>query len=578
MPEHLASFIWYFLSRHSFYLISFFVIAIIASLEISFSPYILKIIIDTVTQYETNNPEFIKAIIYPATLYVVLTIIHNIAMRSYHFTCLKLFPRLRTEICVALFDHLAKHSVSFFQRNFSGDLASKVQNVADGVESIMKIINQNVTGNLFTLFIALILLTTVHIYFSIILFVSIIAYIATGYLFAKKTTYYAHQFSETSSHLTGQLVDSISNIISAKIFSNIGYEKTRIDGSVNLVGEQDKLLQKQIIKSDFYQNIIFTFFIAMLLAGLIYGKVHDFVSAGDFAFILGLSITVYSMMNGLTKAMPDLAREIGKCQQALNVIIVPHDIQDAPNASPLVVTQGEISFKEITFSYDKHKVFERFNLTITPKQKIGLVGYSGAGKTSLINILLRLYDIQKGVINIDQQNIKVITRDSLVKNIALIPQHPELFHRSIIDNICYGDTTASEEAVYNASRLAQCHEFISQLPEGYHSMVGEKGISLSGGQRQRIAIARAILKNAPILILDEATSALDSATEKEIQDALKVVMANKTVIVIAHRLSTIMAMDRILFLDSGKIIEDGTVQELQNKNGQFAKLLAMQKI
>ena len=578
MPNHLTAFIWYFMRKHLASIIGFLIIIVIASLEIALSPYVLKIIIDTATQYADNAAMFFHAVAYSAIFYVLLTIIHNLAMRVYHYICLKLFPKLRTEISVALFDHLTKHSVSFFQRNFSGDLANKVQNVSDGVESIIQNVNRYVLGNLFTLLIALILLTTVHLFFSIVLLLWGIAYVFNGYYMAKKTAHIAHDFSHANSHLAGQLVDSITNILSAKIFSNVSFETNRIDGAVSAVGEQDKRLQKQIMWTDFYQNMIFTVLIAFLMAGLIYGRVHGSITVGDFAFILGLSITIATMVNGLTKAMPDLAKQIGKCQQALNAIIVPHDIQDVDGASALQISRGEINFSKVSFSYDKNKLFESFTLNIQAKQKVGLVGYSGAGKTTLINLLLRLYEIQSGEIAIDGQNINSVTRESLTRGIALIPQQPELFNRSLMDNIRYGDTAATDEAVYKAAQLAKCHDFICQIPEGYQSMVGEKGIKLSGGQRQRIAIARAILKNAPILILNEATSSLDSATEREIQDALQAVMTDKTVIVIAHRLSTIMAMDRILFFDAGKIVEDGTVAELQAKNGNFARLLAMQKV
>ncbi len=578
MTGHLTSFIWYFLRKHMVSVVGFLVIVVVASLEIALSPYVLKIIIDTATQNANNTSIFLHAVTYSAIFYVLLTVIHNAAMRIYHYICWKLFPKLRTEISVAIFDHLTKHSISFFQRNFSGDLAAKVQNVSDGIESIIQNINRFVLGNFLTLIIALILLTTVHIFFAIVMLLWGIAYVTNGYYMAKKTANIARDFSEANSHLTGQLVDSISNIVSAKIFSNISYEKSRIDTAVNVVGAQDQRLQKQIMKTDFFQNIIYTLLIGFLMGGLIYGRVLGIITVGDFAFILGISITIAAMINGLTKAMPDLAKEIGKCEQALRAIMVPHDIQDKENATALHISSGEICFKNLDFSYDKNKLFEHFNLTIPAKQKVGLVGYSGAGKTSLINLLLRLYEIQQGEISIDHQTINDVTRDSLIKNIALIPQNPELFYRSILDNIRYGDTTATDEAVYEAAKLAHCHEFISQLPEGYHSMVGEKGVKLSGGQRQRIAIARAILKDVPILILDEATSALDSATEKEIQDALQVVMTNKTVIVIAHRLSTIMSMDRILFFDAGKIIEDGSVNDLQKKNGLFAKLLEMQRL
>lgn len=578
MPVNLTAFIWYFLRRHLASIAGFLVIIVIASLEIVLSPYVLKVIIDEATQYDERSTIFLHVVAYSAVFYVLLTLIHNLAMRAYHYICMQLFPKLRVENSVALFDHLSKHSVSFFQRNFSGDLANKVQNVFDGVESIIQNMNRYVVANFVTLIIALILLTTVHLFFAVVLLLWGIAYVLNGYYMARNTTRIAHDFSHANSHLTGQLVDSISNILSAKIFSNVSFETKRIAEAVRTVGGQDKLLQRQIMWTDFYQNMIYTALIGALMVGLIYGRIQGVLTVGDFAFILALSITIATMVNGLTKAMPDLAKDIGKCQQALNAIIIPHDIQDNDHAIPLSVTRGEISFSNVNFSYDKTKLFEHFNLKIQPKQKVGLVGYSGAGKTTLINLLLRLYEIQNGEIAIDGQNINSVNRDSLINNIALIPQSPELFYRSLMDNIRYGDTAASDEDVYHAARLAKCHEFINQLPEGYQAMVGEKGVKLSGGQRQRIAIARAILKNAPILVLDEATSALDSATEREIHDALQLVMKDKTVIVIAHRLSTIMAMDRILFFDDGKIVEDGTVAELQKKNGNFANLLTMQRV
>ena len=578
MPQQLTAFIWHFLRRHPLFMTLILLIVVIGSLEISLAPYILKIIVDTAAQRDITGHQFIKEITFPAGAYILLTLIHNAAMRSHHYLCIKILPQLRKEISVSLFDHLAKHSVSFFQQNFSGDLAQKVQNLAEGVESIVTKISNVILGNILTLICAFVLLSTVKIYFSIVLLLWIMIYLGNGYRLSKKTTFYAHDFAKASSTLTGQLVDSISNIVSAKVFGNVSHETSRVEEAVSQVGQADQRLQHQVNRTNFFQNLVFTTLITLLLAGLIYGRVHGWISIGDFAFVLGLCITIYTMADMLTKSMPDLARDVGRCRQALQAIIIPHEIQDVPNATVLKVSDGTICCKAIRFGYGKNKLFEQFNLDIQPKQKIGLIGYSGAGKTSLINLLFRLYDIEEGEISIDGQNIKSVTQASLMQNMALIPQHPELFHRSLMDNIRYGDTAASDEAVYHAAKLAKCHEFITQLPEGYASMVGEKGVTLSGGQRQRIAIARAILKNAPILILDEATSALDSATEKEIQDALHILMENKTVIVIAHRLSTILSMDRILFFDRGQIIEDGTVAELQHKNGPFSKLLAMQRV
>lgn len=576
IPKHLAGFIWYFLQKHLPSVFGFIFIIIVASLEIAFSPYILKIIIDAASKGANNSEAFLQLVYWPAIIYVALTIVHNLTMRVYHYICLKLFPKLRIEISTALFNSLAKLPVVFFQQNFSGDLANKVQNVSEGVESIIKSFNRYILGNAITILISLILLATVSLYFSLVLLIGISVYICSGYLMSRKTANLARDFALANSNLTGQLVDSISNIISIKVFGNADFEQTRVDSIVADVGTKDKFLQAQIMRTDFVQNLIFTFLVIFLLCGLIYGRVNGWVSVGDFAFIMSLSITIYMMVNGLTNGMPDLSKEIGKCNQALHLILNTQEAIDDVALQDLAVTQGVIKFSDVAFGYNKNLIFDKLDLTIHSKQKIGIVGYSGAGKTTLINLLLGLYGIQAGTISIDGQDLANCSNNSIIKNIAVIPQNPELFHRSIIDNIRYGNVSATDEEVYQAAKLAKCHDFISQIPGGYNSIVGEKGISLSGGQRQRIAIARAILKNSPILIMDEATSSLDSATEHEIQDALQVVMQEKTVIVIAHRLATIMAMDRIIFLDSGKIIEDGTVAELKHKNGYFSKLLATQ--
>jgi ABC-type multidrug transport system fused ATPase/permease subunit len=238
--------------------------------------------------------------------------------------------------------------------------------------------------------------------------------------------------------------------------------------------------------------------------------------------------------------------------------------------------RSTIDLDSVDFSYEGNDVFKEFNLSILDGQKIGLVGQSGAGKSTLVSLLLRLYDIQSGTIKIDGQNISEVTQESLRRNIAVIPQDTSLFHRSLMDNIRYGNLDASDDAVIEAAKKAHAHDFIMDLPDAYDTMVGERGVKLSGGQRQRIAIARAILKDAPILILDEATSALDSESERLIQDSLRTLMDGKTVIAIAHRLSTISHLDRLIVMDKGQIIEDGTHENLLNQNGQYAKLWSMQ--
>ena len=267
----------------------------------------------------------------------------------------------------------------------------------------------------------------------------------------------------------------------------------------------------------------------------------------------------------------------GKCAQALKTIVVPHAIKDMSEARPLIVEKGTIEFKNINFSVGEGRpIFQGLSLKIEPNEKIGIVGQSGSGKTTLLNLIVRLMDVDSGSILIDGQDIKKVTQDSLHQNISFIPQEPMLFHRTIYENIKYGNLQASEEEVEEAAKKAFAQGFIKSFPKGYHTLVGERGSTLSGGQRQRLAIARAILKNSKILILDEATSALDSETEHYIQESLKGLMQNKTVLVVAHRLSTLLQMDRIIVLNDGKIVEEGNHKSLLLQKGHYAKFWNMQ--
>ncbi|MEZ4819057.1 MAG: ATP-binding cassette domain-containing protein [Bdellovibrionota bacterium] len=293
--------------------------------------------------------------------------------------------------------------------------------------------------------------------------------------------------------------------------------------------------------------------------------------------ITSLALMLINQALGLSRRFLEFFEYIGNIAEGVRMIVKPHEVTDIKDAPALRVTRGEIVFHDVCFSYANEKpIFNNLNIRIAPGQRVGLVGFSGSGKTTFTNLILRMYNIQSGVISIDGQDIAKYSQESLRDQISMIPQEPMLFHRTLLDNIRYGKEQATDEEVFAAAQAAQAHDFIMQLPDGYQAYVGERGVKLSGGQRQRIAIARAILKNAPILALDEATSSLDSITEKAIQHSLEHVMKNHTVLVVAHRLSTISQLDRIIVFDQGKVVEDGPHAKLLQDGKFYARLWSMQ--
>lgn len=372
---------------------------------------------------------------------------------------------------------------------------------------------------------------------------------------------------------SGELVDSISNAMNVRIFANRLHEVSRLDTSLLITKEKFQKKELFLLVLHSIQGLLIAIMLGFMIYFLIqlYGR-HE-ITIGDFALILGLGMEVGHISWYTMSQVDEFNQAVGKCKQSLSALMMPPDIEDKKEATRLVITQGQIVFSDVTFHYHgSHSLFQNKSVVIDAGQKVGLVGYSGSGKSTFVNLILRLYDVVDGQICIDGQDIREVTQESLRANISLIPQEPSLFHRTLMENIRYSFIEASDADVIKAATKAHAHEFINQLPGGHESLVGERGIKLSGGQRQRIAIARAILKNAPILILDEATSQLDSITEANIQDSLWELMQTKTTIVIAHRLSTLLHMDRILVFDKGHIVEDGTHAELLKQGGLYKTL------
>ncbi|MDA8598386.1 ABC transporter ATP-binding protein/permease [Porticoccaceae bacterium] len=474
--------------------------------------------------------------------------------------------------------YLLNQSYGFFQNEFSGRIATKVMQTALAVrDTVMKLLDVMLFVAIYMVT-ALILVASADPRLCIPLIIWLFFYIIVQRYFVPKMKKIAMVQADARSLMTGRIVDSYTNIITLKLFSHSNRESAYIrDGMsefLNTVHPQMRLVTKLNICL-WALNMSLVFSTAALG---IYLWFNGSITPGAIAIVMSLAIRLTSMSHWILWEISGLFENIGTVQDGINTLSVPSKVNDKPNAIALNVNRGDIIFDSVNFSYNTSEaVFENLDLQIPAGEKVGIVGRSGAGKSSLVSLLLRFYDIQSGAITIDGHNIEGVRQESLRSNIAMVTQDTSLLHRSVRENIMFGRPEATEEEMVVAAKKAQAHDFILSLRDnvgrgGYDAHVGERGVTLSGGQRQRIAIARVLLKDAPILVLDEATSALDSEVEAAIQLSLYQLMEGKTVIAIAHRLSTIAAMDRLIVFDEGKIIEQGTHQELLRKNGIYTKL------
>ena len=474
--------------------------------------------------------------------------------------------------------YLLNQSYGFFQTEFSGRIATKVMQTALAVrDTVMKLLDVMLFVAIYMVT-ALILVASADPRLCIPLIIWLFFYIIVQRYFVPKMKKIAMVQADARSLMTGRIVDSYTNIITLKLFSHSNRESAYIrDGMsefLNTVHPQMRLVTKLNICL-WALNMSLVFSTAALG---IYLWLNGSITPGAIAIVMSLAIRLTSMSHWILWEISGLFENIGTVQDGINTLSVPSKVNDKPNAIALNVNRGDIIFDSVNFSYNTNEaVFENLDLQIPAGEKVGIVGRSGAGKSSLVSLLLRFYDIQSGAITIDGHNIEGVRQESLRSNIAMVTQDTSLLHRSVRENIMFGRPEATEEEMVVAAQKAQAHDFILSLRDnvgrrGYDAHVGERGVTLSGGQRQRIAIARVLLKDAPILVLDEATSALDSEVEAAIQLSLYQLMEGKTVIAIAHRLSTIAAMDRLIVFDEGKIIEQGTHQELLGENGIYTKL------
>ncbi len=533
------------------------------------SVIVLRNLTDVITTHPLNiHTVWIWAIAYPLLFFITESI-----WRVSGFTGMRWFVGFSRTAYQSLYEYLSSHSKEYFSSRFAGSLSNKIANAVDGAEYLFVQFLWKFLPLIMRLFWYVIFALLSSWLLGLIIAVWAAVFIGVNVLFVKKLRPLAHEVAQSQSTLKGRIVDSLSNISLVHEYAYISGEREYIR----------KFVQKQYragLTHWWYSEWVLTIngvLVAIFTLAMIASSIYLFQ---NHLITIGVVVMVIAIVSDISDSFFSIGQELSNAtgfystaHEGLNEILHKHLIADSPDARELKVTKGAISIESIDFEYDQTRVFDDFSLLIPPGQKIGLVGRSGAGKTTFASLLLRHFDVQGGAIKIDGQSIQDVTLESLRRVIAFVPQDTSLFHRTIRENIRYSNPNSSNSQVESAAAHAQAHEFISKLPKGYDTLVGERGVKLSGGQRQRITIARAFLKNAPILVLDEATSSLDSESEQAIQSSLEDLMKGRTVIAIAHRLSTLKRMDRIIVIEDGKIVEDGAPQKLlESRESVFKKL------
>jgi ATP-binding cassette, subfamily B, bacterial len=576
--KELIRFIWQFMRLNKGAFIAILVLDLFLwPVDAMIWPYILHLVVDIFTQYEGDRLAAWGALKTPIILGVSLVIYMEIGSRTMGFLYAKALPKLQAHIRMAMFDHVERHSPHYFNEEFAGSLANKITDMTTQVESIIQQLFWPILPAISTCILGVLFLWFINPIFGLVLLIWMALHLTACLKFTRPVDLYEHRHGEARSTLLGRIVDSFTNNFAVNLFYRFKYE-SKVIVPFQQVEEKTNVQTRQFIEK---MRCILSLchFIGVLLGilgFLIYFWVHNRITTGEAVQVFNVTWNITGILWAVGSALPVFFQSFGNAKQAYSVMRDPQDLGDRPDAKKLTISSGEILFDNVSFHYGEKKLFNNKHAHIRGGERVGLVGYTGAGKSTFVNLILRFYPLESGNIFIDGQDISTLSLESLRRQIALIPQDPVLFHRTLRENILYGNPDATEKELLHAAKLAHCDEFIRSIPKGYEAKVGERGTKLSGGEKQRIAIARAILADAPILILDEATSSLDSVTERYIQDSLDMLMQNRTTIVIAHRLSTLSRMDRILVFDKGKIVEEGSHTALLDKGRLYAQMWKMQ--
>lgn len=571
------SYFWQATKHHK----GIFALSIISTLGFIFllsyaNPLIVGRIVDLVSAGGVGPDQVFEVFGPYIALMIAVNVVGQVCSKLQDYSVWKLEIKVNYELDTKIFDRLSNQSMTFHTNRFGGSLVSQTSKFVNAyaalLEQLVYAIVPIASAAVFTI---CLLAPLVPLYVAI-LSVLLVIYLVVVYTLFKRLLPMNTKAAGAQNSLSGELSDAITNILAVKTYGRESYEHALFDKANREVVAADSLrMRSSVLRGAVAASLILVIMIVLIvfIAG---GNAWFGISAGTVVMMFTYTYSLTMQFNRVNQVLQSVNRALGDAHDMTVILDEPVLVQDAPDAPDLAVRHGAIDFRDLEFYYTdgdaETPVFEGFNLQIPAGQRVGLVGKSGSGKTTLTKLLLRLTDIQKGEISIDGQSISSVAQVSLRRQIAYVPQEPLLFHRTIAENIAYGKPGATMEEIRRAADQANATEFIEAFPEGFDTVTGERGVKLSGGQRQRIAIARAILADAPILVLDEATSALDSESEQLIQQALENLMRGRTSIVIAHRLSTVASLDRIVVLAHGKIVEDGTHDELLAEGGEYADL------
>jgi ATP-binding cassette, subfamily B, bacterial len=540
-------------------------------------PYALARIIRAVTGGHAAGPLLTGPLLHPLMLFIGLAVIEVLASRAAGYCQVTVGPRQRHAVTRALYAYLQHHSHRYMHNDFAGALAHRISETSLGVSQSVWAVIFDFWPMAIVFVVATVVLWSAYPGLAVFVGVWAACFVILSWFLATRARPFAVTAAAARSDTTGKVVDAVTNLTNTRLFARLRFERGYLDRQLK---HELVTIQRSNRYSERVRWFQFTAALILKIGTLVYAMLlwsRGVISVAEFVMAATTALLIINEARNLSRRFLDFFEYVGNVTNGVHTIIRPHEIIDLPGALPAHITRGAIELQHVKFAYEGGaRVFDDLSVRIPAGQRVGLVGYSGSGKSTFVSLILRLYEPQQGRVLIDGTDVRQITQESLHAHLGLIPQDPSLFHRSLMENIRYGRQGASDEEVVAAARKAHAHDFIQNVPGGYAALVGERGIKLSGGQRQRVAIARVVLKDAPILILDEATSSLDSVTEKAIQETLSDLMRGRTVLVVAHRLSTIAHLDRILVFDGGRIVEDGSHAQLLAAGGLYETLWTRQ--